>query len=34
MPHMSIWLIILGQLVFLLLFGYFGMRGFLRKAID
>ncbi|MEN3331741.1 MAG: type transport system permease protein [Blastocatellia bacterium] len=34
MPHMSIWLIILGQLVFLLLFGYFGLRGFLRKAID
>jgi ABC-2 type transport system permease protein len=34
MPHMPIWAIILGQLVFLIVFGYFGMRGFLRKAID
>ena len=34
MDHMPIVLIILGQLVFLGLFGYFGMRGFLRKAID
>jgi len=34
MPHMAVWLIILGQLVFLALFGYFGMRGFMRKAID
>ena len=34
MPHMPVALIILGQLVFLVLFGYFGMRGFMRKAID
>ena len=34
MPHMPVGLIILGQIVSLALFGYFGMRGFLRKAID
>lgn len=34
MPHMPIGLILLGQLVFLALFGYFGMRGFIRKAVD
>jgi ABC-2 type transport system permease protein len=33
-PHMPIWLILPGQLIFLLLFGYFGMRGFMRKAVD
>ena len=34
MPHMPVWFVILGQLVFLCLFGYFGIRGFLKKAID
>ena len=34
LPHMAIHFIILGQLVFLSLFGYLGVRGFLRKAID
>lgn len=34
LPHMAIHFIILGQLVFLSLFGYIGVRGFLRKAID
>jgi len=33
-PHMPVWLIIIGLLVYLVLFSYFGMRGFLRKAID
>ncbi len=33
-PHMAIHFIILGQLAFLSLFGYLGVRGFLRKAID
>jgi ABC-2 type transport system permease protein len=33
-PHMPVLFIIAGQLVFLGLFGYFGVRGFLRKAID
>lgn len=32
--HMPVMLILTGQFVFLLLFGYFGIRGFLRKAID
>jgi ABC-2 type transport system permease protein len=34
LPHMAIHFIILGQLIFLSLFGYFGVRGFLRKAVD
>ncbi|HKP84786.1 MAG TPA: ABC transporter permease [Blastocatellia bacterium] len=34
LPHMAIHFIILGQLAFLSLFGYLGVRGFLRKAID
>ena len=34
LPHMAVHFIILGQLVFLSLFGYLGVRGFLRKAID
>ena len=34
LPHMAIHFIILGQLFFLSLFGYLGVRGFLRKAID
>jgi ABC-2 type transport system permease protein len=34
LPHMPVWFILVGQLVFLMLFGYFGIRGFLRKAID
>src|SRR5262249_14930420 len=34
LPHMPVGLIIIGQIVFLLLFGYFGMRGFMRKAVD
>ena len=34
LPHMPVWLIILGQLVFLTLFSYIGIRGFLRKALD
>jgi ABC-2 type transport system permease protein len=33
-PHMPVWFILVGQLVFLGLFGYLGMRGFLRKAVD
>jgi ABC-2 type transport system permease protein len=33
-PHMPVLFIIAGQLFFLALFGYFGVRGFLRKAID
>jgi len=32
--HMPILLIIGGQVFFLSIFGYFGVRGFLRKAID
>ena len=34
LPHMAIHFIILGQVIFLSLFGYLGVRGFLRKAID
>jgi ABC-2 type transport system permease protein len=34
MPHMPVWLILIGQLTFLVLFSYLGIRGFLRKAID
>jgi len=33
-PHMAITFIILGQIFFLILFGFLGIRGFLRKAID
>ena len=33
-PHMPVLLIIGGQVFFLGLFGFFGVRGFLRKAID
>jgi ABC-2 type transport system permease protein len=33
-PHMPVLFIIAGQTFFLALFGYFGVRGFLRKAID
>lgn len=33
-PHMPVLFIIVGQVFFLALFGYFGVRGFLRKAID
>jgi ABC-2 type transport system permease protein len=33
-PHMSVVMIVTGQVVFLILFGYLGVRGFLRKAID
>jgi ABC-2 type transport system permease protein len=34
LPHMPVWLILVGQLAFLALFSYIGIRGFLRKAID
>ena len=34
MSHMPVPFIIAGQTVFLILFGYLGVRGFLRKAID
>lgn len=34
LPHMPVWSIIAGQLVFLTLFSYLGIRGFLRKALD
>ncbi len=34
LPHMPVWLILVGQLAFLVLFSYIGIRGFLRKAID
>lgn len=34
MPHMPVWLILIGQLGFLALFSYIGIRGFLRKALD
>ena len=33
-PHMPVMFVILGQVGFLALFGYIGIRGFLRKAID
>ncbi len=33
-PHMPVLFIIAGQVVFLIFFGYLGVRGFLRKAID
>lgn len=33
-PHMAIPVIILGQFAFFIFFGYLGVRGFLRKAID
>jgi ABC-2 type transport system permease protein len=33
-PHMTVWFVVLGQLVFLIFFSYLGIRGFLRKAID
>jgi ABC-2 type transport system permease protein len=33
-PHMPVTFVILGQIVFLVFFGYLGIRGFLRKAID
>ncbi|MBK6798910.1 MAG: ABC transporter permease [Acidobacteria bacterium] len=34
MPHMPVWFIIVGLFVFLSLFTYLGVRGFLRKALD
>ncbi len=34
MPHMPVWFILIGQLGFLALFSYIGIRGFLRKALD
>jgi len=34
LPHMPVWFIIAGQLVFLVTFSYLGIRGFLRKALD
>ena len=34
LPHMPVWFIIAGQLVFLMVFSYVGIRGFLRKALD
>jgi ABC-2 type transport system permease protein len=34
MPHMPVWFILIGQLVFLAIFSYVGIRGFLRKALD
>ena len=34
MPHMPVWFIIAGLFVFLSLFTYLGVRGFLRKALD
>ncbi|MFP5265615.1 MAG: ABC transporter permease [Blastocatellia bacterium] len=33
-PHMPVLFILAGQLLFVALFGYLGVRGFLRKAID
>ena len=33
-PHMGVAFVILGQIGFLIFFGYLGIRGFLRKAID
>jgi ABC-2 type transport system permease protein len=32
--HMPLWGILLGELVFVGLFGYFGMKGFMKKAVD
>lgn len=34
MPHMPVLFIVGGQVAFLAFFGYIGVRGFLRKAID
>ncbi len=34
LPHMPVWFIVAGQLVFLVIFSYVGIRGFLRKALD
>lgn len=34
LPHMPVWFILVGQVAFLALFSYIGIRGFLRKAID
>lgn len=34
LPHMPVWFILVGQLTFLILFSYLGIRGFLRKAVD
>lgn len=34
LPHMPVWMILAGLLIFLGLFSYIGIRGFLRKAID
>jgi ABC-2 type transport system permease protein len=33
-PHMGIAFLVLGQIAFLIFFGWLGIRGFLRKAID
>ncbi|HUK91476.1 MAG TPA: ABC transporter permease [Blastocatellia bacterium] len=33
-PHMAPEFVVLGQIAFLIFFGYLGIRGFLRKAID
>jgi ABC-2 type transport system permease protein len=33
-PHMPVGYILLGESVFLLIFGYLGLRGFQRKAVD
>ncbi len=34
LPHMSIAFVMLGHVVFLFIFGYVGIRGFLRRAVD